>query len=182
MQKHEDKAVARLSEIVALECGVHHVTAKRIRAAAALHDVGKLKIPGSILNKPGKLTPQEFEVMKTHTALGADMLSSLQGDLGVMAKNICLYHHEHHSGAGYWGKYTDELPAYVPIVSICDVFIALISERVYKRCWPPHEALDYIQSQAGTRFSYELEYIFRAVINNDSRIPAILEQYGIIYQ
>jgi len=170
---NEDKAAARLAEIVALECGVHPVIAGQIRVAAILHDVGKQKIPDSILNKPGKLTGQEFEVVKTHTRLGAEMLSSIQGGLGEMARQIALWHHEWWSGDGYWHKLTDELPAYVSIVAIADVFTALVCERVYKTAWPPSEALAYINSQAGTQFSPALVGVFIPLARSDSRVQAL---------
>jgi putative two-component system response regulator len=175
MQRKEDKAVARLAEIVALECGVHPAITRRIRTAAALHDIGKQKIPGDILSKPGKLSESEMAIMKTHTTLGAEMLSSIQGDIGTMVRTICLYHHEWYNGKGYWGIYADELPVYVSIVGISDVFFALISERPYKDAWPPKEACDCIQSQAGTQFSPELVRVFLSLIYTDSRIPAILD-------
>lgn len=171
----EDEAAARLAEIVALECGVHPAVAKQIRVAAALHDIGKQKIPDSILNKPGKLTEQEFELMKTHTRLGAKMLRSIQNGLGKMVRTTALYHHEWYDGGGYWGKHTCELPTYVPIVSISDVFTALVCERSYKFAWPPEEALDYIQNQAGTQFSPALVGVFIPLVRNDSRVSAIFE-------
>lgn len=173
---NENKAVAKLTEITVLECGVHSTVAKRLRSAAALHDIGKQKIPDSILNKPGKLNAREFEVMKTHTVLGAKVLSSIQGELGFVARTVCQYHHEWYNGSGYWNKRTDELPTYVPIVSICDVFVALLSKRPYKHAWPPNEALDYIQNQAGTQFSPTLVRVFLSLIRNDSRIPAIFTE------
>ena len=122
----EDKATARLAEFLALECGICPSMAEKIRIAAALHDLGKQKIPASILNKPGKLSPKEHRIMKTHTTLGAEMLASIQGELGVMARATALYHHEYYDGSGYFGKRTEELPFYLPIVTISDIFIALI--------------------------------------------------------
>jgi HD-GYP domain-containing protein (c-di-GMP phosphodiesterase class II) len=170
----EERAVARLAEIVALDCGIHPATARQIRTATALHDIGKLKIAGSILKKPGKLDEREFEIMKTHTTLGADMLSNIQGELGRMARNICRYHHEHWDGVhGYWGRRTDSLPLYVSIAAISDVFVALINERPYKTAWPPQAALEYIQKQAGTQFSPALVNRFLSLITHDKRIQAI---------
>jgi len=170
---NEDKAAANLTEIVALECGVHSAVAKQIRAAAVMHDIGKQKIPDSILKKPGKLTEQEFEVVKTHTRLGAEMLASIQGSLGKMARLTALYHHEWWSGDGYWSRRTDELPAYISIISISDVFTALVCERPYKHAWPPEEALGYINNQAGTQFSPALVRAFIPLARHDSRIRAI---------
>lgn len=170
---NENKAVAQLTAIVAIECGVHSSVTTRLRTVAFLHDIGKQKIPAAVLNKPGKLDAREFEVIKTHTALGADMLSSIQGECGEMVRTICRYHHEWWNGGGYWGKYPCELPAYLPAVSISDVFVALLSERPYKHAWPKNEALDYIQSKAGTQFSPALVKVFLSLVRNDGRVSAL---------
>lgn len=173
---NEDKAVARLAELLALETGIRSETARQIRTAAILHDIGKVKIPGDILDKPGKLTAEEFEIVKTHTKLGAELLISIQGELGNMARVIARYHHEWVSGAGYWGVPADTLPPYVPMVSISDVLVALLSERPYKHRWPPNEAINYILGQAGTQFNPVLVKRFISLIRNDSRVPAIFSE------
>lgn len=170
---HEDKAVGRLAEAVALACGFHPAEARQIRIAAALHDIGKLKIPADILNKPGKLTALEFEIVKTHTIFGAEMLASVQGVLGEMARATALYHHEWYDGGGYWGRRANEVPRYVPVVSISDVFVALISERPYKAAWPVERALAYIQNQAGTQFDPALVEAFIPLVRKGGIIPAI---------
>jgi putative two-component system response regulator len=157
----EAKDVGRLAEIVALHCGVHPAVARQLRTAAPLHDVGKSKIPSDILEKPGKLNQQEYEIMKNHTVIGAELLKSIQGGLGVMARKIALYHHEWYDGSqGYWGKRTDELPFYVSFVAISDVYIALINERSYKHAWTPEEAVDYIIEQSGAQFNPALVNVF----------------------
>lgn len=158
---------------MATAAGIPPAKARQIRAAAALHDVGKIKIPQSILDKPGKLNAREFEIMKTHTLLGAEMLSSLRGVLGAMAVKTALFHHEHWDGTGYWGVPAFLLPGYINITAICDVFTALVSERPYKEAWPPRKAVAYIEKQAGTRFSPELASVFLSLIQNESRVPAI---------
>ena len=172
---NENKAVAALSELMALEMGICPATARQIRTAAALHDVGKQKIPESILNKPGKLNAHEFEIMKTHTKLGAETLISIQGTLGEMVRAAAYLHHEWHdpSFGGYWGISTSYLPGYISIISICDVFTALMAKRCYKEPWPPEKAIAYIQQKAGTQFSNELVGVFIPLIRNDNRVPAI---------
>jgi putative two-component system response regulator len=172
----EEKAVGRLSELLALDYGICPEKARHIRTAAALHDVGKLRLPAALLNKPGKLDAHEFEVIKTHTVLGAKMLQGLQGELGVMARTCCLYHHEWWNGCGYCGRRIDELPLYVSITAISDVYIALISKRPYKHAWPQHEAMAYIQSKAGTQFNPALVKGFLSLIRSDSRVPAIFTE------
>ena len=175
---NEDKAVARLTEIVLLEYGTSPAEAKQIRTAAALHDIGKQKIPKYILNKPGKLTESEFEVVKTHTTLGVEMLDSFQGELGEMARVTALYHHERYDGFGYWGKRTSELPLYVAVTAIADVFAALVCARPYKRPWPPMEAIEYIQSSAGAQFDPALVAVFLPLVRDDSRVRELFE--GVI--
>lgn len=172
----EETATARLAELVALEYGVHPAVARQIRTAAALHDIGKVKIPESILNKPGKLDGREFEIIKAHTRLGAELLESIRGSLGEMARLIALYHHEWWSGGGYFGRHTDELPCYISIVAIADVYTALVCERPYKHAWPPEEALAYIQNQAGNQFSHALVKVFLPLAQNDSRVSALLSR------
>jgi putative two-component system response regulator len=148
--------------------------ARQIRIAATLHDVGKLMIPETILGKPGKLTAREFEIIKAHTILGAEMLKTLQGDLGEMARLCCEFHHERFDGQGYWGRRIGDLPRYVSFVAISDVFTALASKRPYKEAWPPCEALQYIQNKSGTQFCPELVKIFLDLVRGGGSVPAIL--------
>jgi response regulator RpfG family c-di-GMP phosphodiesterase len=172
---NEEKAVAKLSEVIALAYGAAPDEARRVRAASALHDVGKQKIPSAILNKPGKLTAEEFEIVKTHTTLGAEILAGFQGKLGEMARLTALYHHERWDGGGYWGKLAGELPYYVAVTSIADGFTALVCERAYKRPWPPNEAIAYIWDQSGAHFSPALVEVFLPLARNDARVRAIFE-------
>lgn len=120
-----------------------------ICVASSLHDIGKMAIPDEIINKPGKLTPEEFEIMKTHSAQGAKMIQGLteykDERLIKFAYDICLYHHERYDGKGYpVGLKGEEIPIWAQIVSVADVFDALISERVYKPAYTPDKALDMI--------------------------------------
>lgn len=169
----EYKAVALLSEIISLERGYSPAKAGQIKTAAALHDIGKQKIPVNILNKPGKLDAWEFEIMKTHTKLGAEMLSVMQGELGEIARTICRYHHEKWDKSGYWGIFPGDLPEYVAIVSIADVFVACRSVRPYKSALSEQETLNYIRAQVGTQFSPELTEFIIPLIQSDSRVSAI---------
>ena len=155
--------------------GVKPELARQIRTASSLHDIGKEKLPPELLNKPGKLDAHEFEIIKTHTKLGAEMLSSMQGALGEMARIIALYHHEHWDGNGYWGVPACSLPDYVGVTAICDVFTALLVARPYKEAFPPEEALEYIQNQSGAQFSEELVNVFIPLVRNDSRVYEIFK-------
>ncbi len=171
---NEDRLGALLAEAMAVKRGFSIADARRIRTAAMLHDIGKMKLPKAIIDKPGKLTESEFEIVKTHTTLGAAMLSGIQGDVGELIRGVCRYHHERWDGAGYWGKPASELPPYIQIISLSDVYMALISARVYKAPWPKASALEYIQNQAGTQFCPELVRDFLSLITDKSRLPAIL--------
>ena len=166
MEINEDQAIARLAEALALWYGYPPAVARRIRIAALLHDIGKFGIADNILYKPGKLTRREFEIVKTHTTRGAEMLSSISGDIGVMIRDVCQYHHEWHNPAlgGYWGISAARLPAYVSIVSICDVYMALTYARPYKEAWPPEAAIAYIRHRAGMQFNPALVGIFCKLI------------------
>ena len=161
----DDLRVGNLAEALALRNGTDPVTAGLIKKAAELHDVGKFKIPESILRKPDKLSADEFEIVKTHTFLGASMLKEMRGDLGVMARNICNWHHERYDKRGYWLESLDDLPPYIPMVTICDVYIAVTSpNRPYKAAWSHNQALSYIESQAGKQFCPKLAKIFLALM------------------
>ncbi len=120
-----------------------------IAVASSLHDIGKMAIPDEIINKPGKLTPEEYEIMKTHSAEGAKLLDALteykDERLIQLAHDICLYHHERYDGRGYpCGLKGEEIPIWSQLVSVADVFDALISERVYKKAYTPEKAIQMI--------------------------------------
>ena len=120
-----------------------------IRTASSLHDIGKISIPTEILNKPGRLTQEEFEIMKTHSQIGSDMLSSLKlgkkHPLIQVSYEICRWHHERWDGRGYPdGLKGDEIPLSAQVVSLADVYDALTSERCYKKAIPHEEAMQMI--------------------------------------
>ena len=127
-----------------------------ISMASALHDIGKISIPGEILNKPGRLTKEEFDTMKTHTTIGADMLKNLafhqDEPLVKEAYAICRWHHERYDGRGYPdGLKGDDIPISAQVVALADVYDALTSERVYKKAIPHEEAVRMIcNGECGT--------------------------------
>ena len=128
----------------------------RIRKASALHDAGKLSIPSEILNKPGKLTNEEYEIMKTHSAVGADMIKALMDEyddpLLQTAYEICRHHHERYDGRGYPdGLAGDNIPIAAQAVAVADVYDALTSERCYKKAFSHETAMEMILGgQCGT--------------------------------
>ncbi|MDE7247934.1 MAG: HD domain-containing protein [Lachnospiraceae bacterium] len=132
-----------------------------IAAAAAMHDVGKIAISDTILLKPGRLTEEEFAVMKTHTTKGCeiiDMLGDIQeGEYGRASYEICRYHHERYDGKGYPdGLKGEEIPIAAQIVSVADAYDALVSERCYKNAYTPAEAYDMIVRGMCGQFSPKL--------------------------
>lgn len=136
-----------------------------IRRAAPLHDVGKIAISDSILLKPGRLTPEEFARMKLHTELGARMLSGGQFPLMQLAQEIALTHHERWDGTGYIGLCGESIPMAGRIVTVSDVFDALISERVYKNAWSRERAIEEIQRQSGRQFDPRVVEAFLQVVD-----------------
>ncbi|HEX9245170.1 MAG TPA: HD domain-containing phosphohydrolase [bacterium] len=134
-----------------------------IRHAAPLHDVGKIGIPDNILLKPGPLTPEEFEVIKTHTTIGARILSGGKFPLLQMAEEIALSHHERWDGKGYpRGLRGEAIPLPGRIVALADVFDAVISKRPYKKARSPEEAAAELQRGAGTQFDPRVVEAFLA--------------------
>ena len=120
-----------------------------IATASALHDIGKIGIDEKILNKPGRLTPEEYEIMKTHSVIGYDMLNSIglyqDEELVKIAKEICRWHHERYDGRGYPdGLKGEEIPVSAQVVSLADVYDALVSERVYKKAFTHEQAMSMI--------------------------------------
>ena len=146
------RRVSEMSVLLASALGVHDRDLDLIRRASQLHDVGKIGIPDDIL-KPGKLTPAEFEVIKTHTTIGARILSGAHSDLVRMASSIAYTHHERWDGQGYPLHLSgDTIPLESRIVAVADVFDALTHRRLYKEAWPVEEWFGEIKRQSGSRF------------------------------
>jgi HD-GYP domain-containing protein (c-di-GMP phosphodiesterase class II) len=167
-----------------------------LRMAAMLHDVGKVAISDIILKKPGKFTDDEFEIMKQHTLLGAQLFGGARSEFDEIAEEVALNHHERWDGKGYpghvdlfsgepidgheggngkvLGKKGEEIPLFGRIVSIADVFDALSSKRVYKDAWDEDKVLDVIREGAGTQFDPELVEVF---LENLDVIKSIQQRY-----
>lgn len=141
---------------------------KVIASASALHDIGKIAIPEGILLKPGKLTSQEYEYMKSHTIRGGEILNSIKDvwdeEYEKVAYEICRYHHERYDGRGYPDGLTgDDIPICAQIVSLVDVYDALVSEKVYKAAYSKEEAFQMIVTGECGMFSPKLLECFRNV-------------------
>lgn len=145
--------VAEFSRIIAIGYGLSVEEADIIAQAAPMHDIGKIAIPDEILNKPGKLTPEEFEVMKTHSKLGYELLKTSSKMTLKAAAIIALQHHEKYNGTGYPNKLKgEEIHIYGRIAAIADVFDALGCDRVYKKAWELKKIIDLFKQERGEHF------------------------------
>ncbi len=139
---------------------------RNVILAAPMHDIGKIRIPDAILNKPGKLTEEEYEIMKRHAALGGDIIRKTMSDVEEkeycdIAYNIARYHHEHYNGTGYPdGLKGEEIPLEARIMALADVYDALVSERVYKKAFPKEESMRIISESSGVQFDPDLVPLF----------------------
>ncbi len=148
--------MAHYSWMIAVRLGLPLEEQQLILQAAPMHDVGKVGIPDHILLKPGKLTDEEFAVMKQHPVIGHSILSDSSSPLLQMAAAIALSHHEKYDGNGYpLGLKADAIPIVGRIVAVADVFDALTSARPYKPAWEMERALDFMRAQRGLHFDPE---------------------------
>ena len=158
---HHVKRVAHYSELLAMLYGLNQNEAKRLKLASPMHDIGKIGIPDHILNKPGKLTDDEFEVMKEHALFGHEMLNKSNRPIIQAASIVAHQHHERYDGRGYpLGLKGSEIHIYGRITALVDVFDALSSKRVYKKAWELYEILEYISEEKGKHFDPELVDLF----------------------
>lgn len=157
--------MSKVSAELARAVGLPESECELILNSSPMHDIGKLGIPDSVLLKPGKLDAEEWEIMKTHALIGADILSGGDSDLLDQASLIAMTHHEKWDGSGYPnGLKGKDIPLVGRIVSLADVFDALTSERPYKEVWPIQKAIDYIKEMSGKQFDPELVEIFISIM------------------
>jgi response regulator RpfG family c-di-GMP phosphodiesterase len=169
------KRVSEITSLIAKKLSLDDNFVSNLEVASTLHDVGKISIPDEILNKPGKLTQNEFEIMKTHTEIGRRLFESQNSNLMKITENISVSHHEKWDGTGYpTGLKAERIPIEARIVSICDVFDALTHRRSYKNAWTYASTFEYIEDQKGKMFDPTLVDIF---MENKEEIINILEMY-----
>jgi len=146
---------------IAEHLGLSKEQVELIKYSSPLHDIGKLRIPDHILLKPGPLTKDEWEIMKTHTIMGAKILEGSKIKYLKAAEKIALLHHEKWDGTGYpYGLKGKKIPLFARIVSIADVFDALTSDRPYRKAFSVEEAFEIIKNESGKHFDPELVEIF----------------------
>ncbi len=158
---HHTQRVGSRAAVIAERMGLAAETVELIRLAAPLHDIGKLGISDTILLKPGPLTPEERETMKTHTLIGALILARSRSPVLRLAEQIALSHHERWDGDGYPHQIAGEaIPISARIVAVADVYDALTHDRPYKHAWPADQALAVIKQEAGGQFDPQVVTAF----------------------
>ena len=159
------RKVSQISGMLAKRAGFSSWEADIIEQAAAFHDVGKSYVPESILQKNGALTPEEYEIVKTHAVLGAQRISDALRIL-TAANTMAALHHERPDGKGYpYGLGANEIHPYARLVAVVDVFDALLSKRAYKNPWQLKDVCDYMQQNAGTQFDREYVQLLLSLVD-----------------
>ena len=157
--------MSHYARIIALDYGFSKAEADNLFNAAPMHDIGKIGIPDSIMLKPGKLTTEEFAIMKKHPEIGAEILGDSDSDLIELAKLVSMTHHEKWDGTGYPKQLKGtEIPIEGRIVALADVFDALTSVRPYKDAWSISKAMEFIHSEKNKHFDPQLVEIFEQQI------------------
>lgn len=168
--------MSKMSAKLAKAVGMDEEQCTMLLDASPMHDIGKIGIPDKILLKPGKFVPEEWEIMKTHAQIGADILSGSDSELLNMASEIALTHHEKWDGSGYPNSLKgEEIPLVGRITALADVFDALTSVRPYKEAWPVDKALDLIKEERGQHFDPALVDKFLEIL---PEIILIREKYS----
>jgi len=155
------KRVAEYSKLFALYSGMNEEESELLKHASPMHDIGKIAIADSILNKPARLTSEEFTIMKTHSTLGYEMLMHSSRPLMKTAAIVAREHHERFDGTGYpRGISGNDIHIYGRITAVADVFDALGSERVYKKAWKDEDVFKYLKDEREKQFDPKLIDIF----------------------
>ena len=166
--------IVRMSRYCALIAGRLRLAPDEVQNmlyAAPMHDVGKIGIPDSILLKPGKLTDEEFEIMKSHAVIGAEILANSKAKILQVAQQIAISHHEKWNGKGYpQGLSRDKIPLVGRIASLADVFDALTSKRPYKEPYPVERAFHIIKEERGEHFDPDMVDVFLQNMDDVLRI------------
>lgn len=167
------RRISKYTAMLAAQLGQSFEFVEELRYASPLHDIGKVAIPDSILLKPGKLTPDEYEEMKKHPVYGGRMLENAESHLLQLARNVALYHHEHWDGTGYPdGLKGEDIPIEARIVAVVDVFDALTTRRVYKGAWSFKDTCAYMREQSGRLFDPGIIKAFNACISQIEELMA----------
>ncbi len=157
--------VGHYAALLAQAIGMPELEVQALRIAARLHDVGKIGISDLILLKPGKLTPNEYELIKDHTTIGAQILSGGKSSILKLAEEIAMTHHERWDGNGYPNQLAgDQIPLVGRIVAVADVYDALTTERPYKKAWTHEESISELEAQGGKMFDPKIIEVVRVAL------------------
>lgn len=169
------KRVSEYSRILAEQLGLKPEEIEEVRIASTMHDVGKLLIPSEILEKPGKLTEEEYSTIKTHTTMGGKLLENVEGEEMKLSRTIALQHHERYDGKGYPDHLEgDGISLQGRIVAVADVYDALTSRRSYKNAWKEEDAYQEILKGRGTQFDPQ---VVDAFVEAHDKILEVREKY-----
>lgn len=167
------------SHLVGERLGLSTEDRELLLMASPLHDIGKIGTPDHILLKPGRLTPEEFEIMKLHTVIGANILANSESPILQAGAQIGLSHHEKFDSSGYPNSLKGKgIPLFGRIVAVADVFDALTSERPYKQAWELDRALAYIWEGRGTHFDPDCVDAFLDVLDSVLAIKVRYQDAG----
>ena len=157
--------VSKISKLMADKAGYSRDESHIIEQAALYHDIGKSAIPPDILKKPGALTSAEYEIVKTHAALGSNQISEAVQVLRIAAL-VAQQHHEHENGMGYHHLPSEKVHPYAKLVSVADVFDALYSRRSYKEPWELQRIREYFLEQAGKQFDRQMVLLIFSIMDD----------------
>ena len=171
--------MSNYSRLIARQLGLPREEQELILRASPMHDVGKIAIRDDILLKPGRLDPEEFEIMKTHAEKGYELLSGSSSSLLDVAASIAWTHHEKFDGSGYpRGLAGEAIPLYGRIVAVADVFDALTTERPYKKAWEIEHAVRFLEEGAGSHFDPACAQAFIARLDEALAVRARFQDEG----
>lgn len=168
------KRVAMYTEIICKGLGFSDEECWKAAQASKMHDVGKIIVPTEILEKPGKLTAEEYEIVKKHADHGRQILEKSPGELFQLASVIAYQHHERWDGTGYHGIKGEEINVFARCVALADVFDALVSRRPYKEPWPIERIVEEITSQRGRQFAPEVVDVFLAKLEDFKKVSQMV--------
>ena len=177
------KRISLHAEVLGEKLGLSKDLIDGMKQYAIIHDIGKVIVPADILNKSGKLTPEEFEVMKKHSEFGYEIIKELE--LGKIAENVARYHHEKWNGKGYpLGLKGEEIPLEGRVIGILDVYDSMREDKVYKKGLSHQEAIEIIKNESGVSFDpkivkvfLENEKLFEDIYNKTSGKIDLVEEY-----
>lgn len=173
------RRVAEYMRILGVASGFTTDYVDKLAVASMMHDIGKLMIPEEILDKPDKLTDEEYAIMKNHVLYGEALLAKCPGDIMQIAKTIALQHHERWDGSGYLGMKGTDIAYISRLMAVCDVFDALTSQRYYKAGWSLEDTYDEIVRLSGTHFDPDVVELFKDNYSEFKRVLTSMPDHEI---